>query len=371
MTCPERVAAGIRRKQSQCIERSSRTGANSVEWQRSALSMMSSARYRVGGQSEGSKQPRVSVIIPTYNYGSYLHECLRSVFAQTFSDFEVIVVDDGSTDNTPHLLETITDPRLKCFRILNSGIPFARNFGLKQSLGAYIAFLDADDRWRPKKLECQLAVLRSEPSVGVVFSDFVRFDERGYLPNQFTFFPELRSVPARDSADGRGRVALGDAFCELLRFGQFPTYLQATLIRQDVIGEVQFPLILKQGEDLYFLMRLFERSGVAFVPEVLTEVRRHGSNISMKVDEKPAWDLKALVLLGQDVAQNHRHAVRSRIARVHASIGYQSLHSGRVLLAARHYLHCLAFPGRRANALLHLLALPLHALTRAKARGGT
>ena len=314
----------------------------------------------------------VSVIIPTYNYGRYLRECLESVFAQTLSDFEVIVVDDGSTDDTPSILETITDSRLRYVRIPNnSGIPFARNLGLKQSSGEYIAFLDADDRWRPSKLECELAVMRSEPSVGAVFSDFVRFDEGGYLPNQFTFYPELGSIAARDSADGRGRVVLGDAFCELLRFGQFPTYVPATLIRREVIGDVQFPLRLRMSQDLYFLMRVFERSGVAFVPEVLSEVRRHGTNISRNIAEKPFWDLKALMLLEEAVAGNHRHAVRQRIARVHAAIGHQSLNSGRVLLAARHYLHCLAFPGRRANALLHLLALPLHALTRARAKGGT
>lgn len=178
-------------------------------------------------------QPVISVIIPTYNYGRFLRECLDSVFVQTFRDIEVIVIDDGSTDDTPAILESVSEPRLKHFRILNSGSPCARNVGLRHAHGEFVAFIDADDRWRPRKLETQLALLRAEPSVGVVFSDFVRFTEHGFLPNQFTFYPELSSLSVRSSLDGRGKVLSGDPFCELIRFGQFPAYLPATLFRRE------------------------------------------------------------------------------------------------------------------------------------------
>lgn len=105
-------------------------------------------------------QPVISVIIPTYNYGRFLRECLDSVFVQTFRDIEVIVVDDGSTDDTPAILDSISDRRLKQFRIPNSGSPCARNVGLRHAHGEFVAFIDADDRWRPRKLETQLALLR-------------------------------------------------------------------------------------------------------------------------------------------------------------------------------------------------------------------
>src|SRR5690348_11586539 len=155
--------------------------------------------------------PAVSVIIPSHNYGRFLKESLESIFTQTFGDLEAIVVDDGSTDETPGVLASITDPRLKSYFISRCTISEARNFALERASGEYIAFLDADDRWRPEKLERQVAFLRREPSVGTVFSNFVRFNEKGILPSdQLNFYPELRSVPARDSADGTGQVILDD-----------------------------------------------------------------------------------------------------------------------------------------------------------------
>ena len=304
-------------------------------------------------------QPVISVIIPAYNYGRYLRECLDSVFAQTFRDIEIIAVDDGSTDDTPAILESISEPRLKHFRIANSGISGARNVGQSHAQGEFIAFLDADDRWRPQKLETELNLMRAEPSVGVVFSDFVRFNEHGFLPNQFTFYPELASVPVRSSSDGRGKVILGDAFCELIRFGQFPVYVQPMLFRSQVLHGLEFPPSLRKSEELYFTMRVYERCEVAFIPEVLAEVRRHGANISWDLFEIQLWHLEALLLLEKDAAPNHCRAVRARLGRKCASIGYHSFWQKQFSMAAKHYLKALKYPGRRMNALVHLAALPV------------
>lgn len=303
-------------------------------------------------------QPVISVIIPTYNYGRFLRECLDSVFVQTFRDIEVIVIDDGSTDDTPAILESISEPRLKHFRIANSGISGARNAGLSHAQGEFVAFNDADDRWRPHKLETELAIMRAEPSVGAVFSNFIRFNERGFLPDQFSFYPELLSVSARDSLDGHGKVILGDPFCELIRFGQFPVYIQPMLFRSRLLHDLQFPTSLRRSEELYFAMRFYERCEVGYIPEVLSEVRRHGANISWSHFEIQLWHLEALLLLEEDVAPHHRQAVRARLGRKCASIGFHSFWQKRPLMAARHYLKCLKYPGRRMNALLHLAALP-------------
>ena len=304
-------------------------------------------------------RPVISVIIPTYNYGQYLGECLESAFSQTFRDTEVIVVDDGSTDDTAAILESISEPRLKHFRIAHSGISGARNVGLRHAQGEFVAFLDADDRWRPHKLETQLAMMRAEPSVGAVFSDFIRFTENGYFPNQFTFYPELASLPTRSSSDGRGRVILGDPFCELIRFGQFPVYVQATLFRREILGDIESPPSLRKSVDLYFVMRAYERCEVGYIPEVLTEVRRHGANISWDLFEIQLWHLEALLLLEKSVAPHHRQAVRARLGRKCASIGYQCFWQKRPWAAAKYYLKSLQYPGRRMNALLHLVALPV------------
>ena len=307
-------------------------------------------------------RPVISVIVPTYNHGQYLRECLESAFSQTFRDTEVIVIDDGSADDTPAILESISEPRLKYLRIAHSGILGARDIGLRHAQGEFVAFLDADDRWRPHKLETQLAMMRAEPSVGAVSSDFIRFTQNGYLPNQFTLYPELASLPTRSSSDGRGRVILGDPFCELIRFGLFPVYVQATLFRREILGDIESPPSLRKSVDLYFVMRAYERCEVGYIPEVLTEVRRHGANISGDLFEMMLWHLEALLLLEKSVAPHHRQAVRNRLGRKCASIGYHCFWQKRPWAAARYYLRSLKYPGRRMNALLHLAALPVSPL---------
>lgn len=96
---------------------------------------------------------KISVIIPAYNSGNTILETIASVLEQTESDFELIVINDGSTDNTLELLETVRDDRLKIYSYPNGGLPTARNRGIANSNGEFISFLDADDLWTKDKLE--------------------------------------------------------------------------------------------------------------------------------------------------------------------------------------------------------------------------
>src|SRR3990170_2838516 len=116
--------------------------------------------------------PKVSVIIPTYNREKYIVETLQSVFAQTFTDYEVIVIDDGSTDNTADVLRPYLD-RIVYIRKPNGGQGSARNVGIKVAKGEYIAFLDSDDLWMPEKLELQVKYLDNNKDAGLVFTDYL------------------------------------------------------------------------------------------------------------------------------------------------------------------------------------------------------
>jgi hypothetical protein len=106
-------------------------------------------------------------------------------------------------------------------------------------------------------------------------------------------------------------------------------------------------------------MRVYERCAVGYIPEVLAEVRRHGANSSRDLFEIQLWHLEALLLLEKDVAPHHRQVVRARLGRKCAAIGCNSFWQKQLLLAARHYLKALKYPGRRMNALAHLAALPV------------
>jgi glycosyltransferase involved in cell wall biosynthesis len=106
--------------------------------------------------------PTVSVIITTYNRASFVEEAIQSVLAQDFRDFELIVVDDGSTDGTRHILERYASSLIPLYQ-KNRGVSAARNSGIKRSTGAYISFLDSDDLWLPKKLASQIAFFNANP----------------------------------------------------------------------------------------------------------------------------------------------------------------------------------------------------------------
>ena len=110
------------------------------------------------------RRPTVSVIIPTYNRGHCLHDAINSVLAQSFQDFELIVVDDGSTDETSHIVEAYGQ-YLKLIRQANAGAASARNTGIMASQGQWVAFLDSDDLWEPDKLEVQMEDLQANPTV--------------------------------------------------------------------------------------------------------------------------------------------------------------------------------------------------------------
>lgn len=118
--------------------------------------------------------PKVSVIIPAFNVAKYVSAALDSVFAQTFRDFEIIVINDGSTDNTLKILCSYK-PLIKLFTKPNGGPASARNVGIKNSTAEYVAFLDADDLWLKHKLELQVNYLNARSDVGFIYGDTINF----------------------------------------------------------------------------------------------------------------------------------------------------------------------------------------------------
>jgi glycosyltransferase involved in cell wall biosynthesis len=138
-----------------------------------------------------SARPLVSVIVPTYNHGSFIGGAVQSVLEQTYDHVEVIIIDNYSTDNTSEVLARINDSRVKAFKLRkteNQGaIAASRNYGVKQSSGEVLAFLDADDSWLPQKLTVQLPHLRD--NVACVSADFIPTGDLKYCIKLFSFTP--------------------------------------------------------------------------------------------------------------------------------------------------------------------------------------
>ncbi|MFM7427887.1 MAG: glycosyltransferase family 2 protein, partial [Elainella sp.] len=123
-------------------------------------------------------RPRVSVVIPAYNCADYLPAAIESVLAQTYRDFEIIVVDDGSTDATPEVLHRYGN-QLVAISQANQGVALARNHGIQIAQGEWVAFLDADDLFLPDKLAAQMALAEANPALGLIHSGWQRVDSQG------------------------------------------------------------------------------------------------------------------------------------------------------------------------------------------------
>ena len=211
----------------------------------------------------------ISVIIPNYNYGRYLRQAIDSALGQTLPPHEVIVVDDGSTDNTDEILADYQD-RIKVARQQNQGVATARNKGAGIATGDLLGFLDSDDVWLPTKLELQVKRFLAEPDLGLVHCGVLNIDSDG--------------VPLEKRVDGmEGWVAL-----EMLRFRKSVVIApgSASLIPRSVFEEVggyDTDRRLHPSEDWDLSYRIACSHKIGFVPEVLIHYRQHGKNDHLNI----------------------------------------------------------------------------------------
>ena len=203
--------------------------------------------------------PLVSVIIPAYNSGPYLDEAVRSVIAQTFTDWECIVVDDGSTEDLSRVEKM--DSRVRLIRQPNRGVSAARNNGILATSSEYVAFLDHDDLWFPGKLEKQAAILAADPAVGLCYTGFDIMDKDG-----------LRVGPGWGGNCKNYCDALRDAAGSVASF----TMVRRALFAATGLFDPLFPLV----QDYDLNLRFARVCKLHFVPEILGYYRRHAGNAS-------------------------------------------------------------------------------------------
>ncbi|MEP1835900.1 MAG: glycosyltransferase family A protein [Roseibium sp.] len=212
--------------------------------------------------------PKVSVIIPTYNRADYLLLTLESISKQTFTDFEVIVVDDGSERREAQEVCTKFD-FCNYLWIPNSGGPATpRNRGIELARGEYIAFVDDDDLWLPSKLAEQVAVLDSQPDFGLVHGYCECIDEQGVSTGAITGRP------------GSPEIKHGDCFVKMI--GNWTVMMPTPLIRTRVVRESKGfnPIIRRATEDIEFFTRIAALTKFWFIDKPLVQYRVHGGNIS-------------------------------------------------------------------------------------------
>ncbi len=215
-------------------------------------------------------EPLVSVIVPAWNSERTLRETLESAAAQTYRNIEIAIVDDGSTDRTAAVAERFcaTDHRARIVHRKNGGLAAARNSGIENSRGDWIAPIDADDLWHPTKIEKQLRVALSSPEpVGFVYCWYRQIDEQERV---------LSSGP---------RVALtGRIFNQLAYFNAVENGSALLLSREAVADVGGYDESLPAYEDVMLQLRIASRWSIALVPEHLVGWRRHSTNMSGDID---------------------------------------------------------------------------------------
>lgn len=221
----------------------------------------------------------VSVIVPAYNYGSYITATLESVAAQDFTDWECIIVDDGSTDDTGAVVESfLSDTRFRYVKQENGGLAAARNTGIRHAKGDFLQFLDADDLVEKAKLGESAAFLRDHPEVDVVYSDMRYFRDGDLTSRYFSFACVPGDKPWMKYVHGRGKDVLG-----VLLEGNIMV-VNSPVIRKSAIGESGFfDEGLRSNEDWDFWIRLFSRGKSLHYldkPHTMALVRVHASSMS-------------------------------------------------------------------------------------------
>jgi glycosyltransferase involved in cell wall biosynthesis len=220
---------------------------------------------------------KVSIIIPTYNSSQTIESTIASVQQQSCTDWELIIIDDGSPDNTVDVIKNIDEPRIKLFVYENGGVGTARNRGIAQAKGEFIAFLDADDLWTPDKLADQIEALNNHPQAKVAYSWTSFIDENG----EFLYF-------------GTKLRYQGNIYEHLL-LTNFLLSGSNILVRRDALQVVEgFKPDLPYAADWDFYLRLAKNFDFVVVPKYQILYRQSGGSMSSKIEELKQQSLQVI-----------------------------------------------------------------------------
>lgn len=313
----------------------------------------------------------VSVVIPTYNRAYCLPLAIDSVLAQAHDPLEVLVIDDGSTDDTRECVARLygSEPRVRYIHQPNKGVSAARNTGLRQIRGDYVAFLDSDDRWLPGKLKLQLDCLNAVPEAGMVSTDMQAIDPEGAVIHprylQLMYSGHRRYSSYRDLYSGERvmpgstppvRFYWGDIFSQMV-LGNL-VHTSTVLIRRNRLNAAgYFREDLRTGEDFHFHLRVCREGPVAFI-DLATIQYRIGSADALT---KPALHLdiaKAYIMTLHEVLERDgnritvpAHVIADSRARAYAWAGRTALDADRAGEARTWYLKSLQLRPLRLSTL--------------------
>lgn len=243
-------------------------------------------------------RPKVSAVINSYNGEGWLAEAIDSVLAQTFGDFELLVIDDCSTDKTADIVRSFDDPRLRFIELDNHvSVAAARANAIEQTCGEWIAFLDQDDTWHPQKLEWQLARAQAAPGCVMVYGRTQRF---GHTSLRTNFDPWYV----------RSDLPEGDIFAQILAHPSFIA-MSSLMVRRDVaLGLLPMPDHVCLCPDYYIAVECASRGQVAAVQAICCRYRVHEQSMSFL--NAAAIHLEAATIIERAARPGDRRTARRR-----------------------------------------------------------
>lgn len=224
---------------------------------------------------------KVSVIIPCFNYGHYLPECLQSLVDQTYPNWEALIVDDGSTDCTPQVGKfwSEKEPRIHYYRIENSGVSKARNFGLSRAKGDFVQFLDADDLLSQEKLETHMEAFRQHPEINLTYTENFYFPDG--RPDQLFLDQEFTDRDWMHRFTGSGALALAHLIQNNL------AVISSPMLKRELAAQVGgFAEGIAYTEDWRFWINcVFHGAKIQFIqePKAYTLIRVHPKSVSQNI----------------------------------------------------------------------------------------
>lgn len=288
-----------------------------------------------------SPQLTVSVVIPSFNYGSFIAESIEGVIAQTYPIIEIIVIDDGSTDDTEAEVRNF-GKKVQYIKQGNAGVCAARNNGILNATGDVIAFLDADDVWHPEKIERQMAKFREDDQIGLVHCGMREFDHG--TGETIEVYLE----------GGEGWVAE-----DLVLFEKpvIPGPGGSIMVQRKVLDDVGgFDPHLKNGEDWDLCLRIAKKYKIGFVREVLVNYRNHGTNAHFNVPEMERSTRIAWAKAFDTDDKNFRRLRRRSYGNLHKVLAGSYLHSGQYSGFLRNIIKSVWFRPSYLGYYLRLLA---------------
>jgi glycosyltransferase involved in cell wall biosynthesis len=215
------------------------------------------------------ENPTVSIIIPTYNYEAFLPTAIRSCLDQTYKPIEIIVVDDGSTDNTKEVVKELSGHIIYLYQE-NRGVSAARNRGLDLAKGDYLTFLDSDDYLTCDSIEIKMEIFKNYPDVGIVFS---------------STYSKTAGVEGLRYKPKLTKPVISDRFYESLLLRKISFQTSGNLMRSSIAKRFRFPTNLSNGEDIVFFTKIFFSMKGYYLPKPTAVNLRHPGSLRHNVEE--------------------------------------------------------------------------------------